>query len=248
VRAAHPGVADSPTLDPQGYACAVGAHIGPRDNPHRFDVSVPDLMRLVTGISPVAGRNDVRLEEAGFKAVQRLVLADLNGGVLAAVWPGELKPHARYLYSERRAERFVSAALEGGWLVDRTPHVAFHNAPIHQRLYLDPLIDLTRYVELWEGPGWEWIGGYWLDEARTALWPWLKKHGCATARDDQEFGKFLLLLGGKRQAHLRPGLHAERMWSREDVASRPASQVAADVRAEVNRVLGAIGEPSLPVG
>src|SRR5687767_4331373 len=103
------------------YSCAMGAQLGPRNDPHRLDERDPDLMRLVTGISPVAGGKHVLLEEVGFKAVQRLVIAALNEDVLVAFWPGELMSYARHLYSERRAERFVSAALEGGWRVDHTP-------------------------------------------------------------------------------------------------------------------------------
>ena len=105
---------------------------------------------------------------------------------------------------------------------------------------LDPVINLTQYVELWEGPGWERIGGYWQEEARTSLWPWLRAQGCVTAEDDQVFGEFLVLLGGKRQLHLRPGLRAERMWPHEEVASLSAAQVADEVRTEVNRALGTV--------
>lgn len=109
---------------------------------------------------------------------------------------------------------------------------------LHQRLYLDPVISLRQYVDLWEGPGWERIGGYSQGELTASLWPWLKEQGCATAADDSVFGEFFRLLGGRRvAAHLRPGLRAERMWPRGEVAARPALQLAADVRAEVNRVL-----------
>jgi hypothetical protein len=88
------------------------------------------------------------------------VLEDVNGGILAGLWPGELKPHAKYLYSNHRAEEFVSAASEGGWSVHPNAHIAFFQAPSHQRLYLDPVMNLRQYVDLWEGPGWERIGGY----------------------------------------------------------------------------------------
>ena len=132
--------------------------------------------------------------------------------------------------------------------VDPNAHVAFFQAPSHQRLYLDPVMNLRQYVDLWEGPGWERIGGYSQGKLTASLWPWLKEQGCATAADDSVFGEFLRLLGGRRAAHLRPGLRAERMWPRGEVAARPALQLAADVRAEVNRVLRVIGEPSLPAG
>lgn len=224
----------------------MGAQIGPRDV--HFGVARPDLLRQVTGISPDAVGKHAFLKDAGYKSVQRLVLEDVNGGILAGLWPGELKPHAKYLYSNHRAEEFVSAASEGGWSVHPNAHIAFFQAPSHQRLYLDPVISLRQYVDLWEGPGWERIGGYSQGELTASLRPWLKEQGCATAADDSVFGEFFRLLGGRRAAHLRPGLRAERMWPRGEVAARPALQLAADVRAEVNRVLRVIGEPSLPAG
>jgi hypothetical protein len=77
------------------------------------------------------------------------VLADANGGIVAGLWPGELMRDAQFLYSENRAEAFVTAAEASGWLVRPTPHVAFWQSPPRQRLYLDPTIGLGRYVELW---------------------------------------------------------------------------------------------------
>ncbi len=69
------------------------------------------------------------------------------------------------------------------------------------------------------------------------------------AADDPVLGEFLLLLNSlNRQAHMRAGLYAKREWPREEVEARSTSQLAAEIRAEVNRVLQAIGEPSLPAG
>jgi hypothetical protein len=224
----------------------MGAEFGATRYGDPDDVRRPELLRQVTGISPEAAGMHVLLRRAGYRSVQRLVLLEVNGGIRAALWPGELKPHAKYLYSDHRAERFVSVALQGAWSVRPNPHIAFFQAPPHQRLYLDPIVDLRQYVELWEGPGWERIRGYSQEELTASLWPWLKERGCATAADDPVFGEFLRLLGGRRLAHLRPGLRAEHVWLRNEVAALSASQLAAEVRAEVNRVLQAIGEPRLP--
>ena len=226
---------------------AMGAQIGARDDVHVYDVPPPGLLRRVTGISVEAEGKHAFLEDAGYKTVQRLSLFDVGGAVLAGLSPGELKPHALRLYSDHRAERFVSAALGGGWSVHPNPHVAFFQAPVHQRLYLQPTIDLDQYVQLWEGSGFERIGGYWKDDLIVSLWPWLREHGCAKAEDDAVFGEFLQVLGDRRQAHLRPGLRAERLWPRKEVMAQGAS-LAADVRTGVNRVLQAIDEPRFPLG
>jgi len=103
----------------------MGAQIGPRDV--HFGVARPDLLRQVTGISPDAVGKHAFLKDAGYKSVQRLVLEEVNGGILAGLWLGELKSHAKYLYSNHRAEEFVSAASEGGWSVHPNAHIGVQN-------------------------------------------------------------------------------------------------------------------------
>ncbi len=159
----------------------MGAQLRPRPDRDLYEgVERPELLRQVTGLTPDG--NHVFLQDAGFKSLQRLVFADINGGVLVALYPGELKPHAIYLYSDRHAEAFVGAASEGGWDVESNPHLAFFQAPAHQRLYMEPTIDLAQYVDLWQGPGRERIGGYWPEELRQSLWPWLKEQGVRRAK------------------------------------------------------------------
>jgi len=227
----------------------MGALIGPRLDVHLYDVPNTDLVQRVTGIRPESASGHVSLKDAGFKSIQRLVLANANGGIVAGLWPGELMPHAQFLYSHQRAERLVRAAQEGGWIVRPNPHIGFWQAPTRQRLYLDPTIEVDPYVELWEGPGWGRFGGYSLEELTRSAWPWLKEQGLAEAKDDSVLGEFLLLLSKlKRPAHLRAGLYAKREWSREELAAWPTSQVASEVRDAVNTLLVAIGEPRFPTG
>jgi hypothetical protein len=84
-------------------------------NPELFEIPCPQLLRDVSRMEPARDGKHVRLDKAGFKSVQRLAIADLGGGVVAAVWPGELKPQAHYLYSDGRAAALIAAAREGGW-------------------------------------------------------------------------------------------------------------------------------------
>lgn len=138
-------------------------------------VALPSLM-------PDSGPRPRILEEAGFKSIQRLMLADANGGIVAGLCPGELMRDAQFLYSEHRAEVFVSAAEAGGWLVRPTPHIGFWQSPARQRLYLDPTIALGQYVELWEGPGWGRFGGYSLEDLKRSVWPMAKGAGARDGR------------------------------------------------------------------
>jgi hypothetical protein len=193
-----------------GYARVMRAQIGPIYDPDLYDVPSRGLAQQVTGIQVEPASGHVFLKDAGFRSIQRLVLADANGGVVAGLMPGELKANALFLYSDHRAEEFLSAAEESGWVVRPTPHIGFYGSPPRQRLYLAPSIDLAQYVELWEGPARGRIGGYMPDDLSSDVWPWLKDKGLATADDDPVFEEFLRLLTSKRQAHLRAGLNAKR--------------------------------------
>jgi hypothetical protein len=227
----------------------MGAHIGPKRDLHLYDVPRPELVQQVAGVRPERPAGHALLKDAGFKAVQRLVLADSSGRLVAGLWPGELMPNARYLYSEHRAEAFVDAAEANGWSVLPNPHIGFWQAPPTQRLYMKPTLGLRDYVELWEGAGRDRIGGYSPHDLAESLWPWLKEQGCATDADDRVFGEFLMLLTSmKRDAHMRAGLYAKHEWTREEVGALSKSELIAAVRAALNRVLQAIGEPRLPVG
>ena len=227
----------------------MGARIGPRQDEHLYDVPNVDLAQRVTGIEPERVSGHPFLKDAGFRSLQRLVLADVNGGIVVGLLPGELTANARFLYSDGRAQTFVRKAEEGGWQVDPNPHIGFWQAPVRQRLYLETKLDPMSYVALWQDPKDRHFGGYWPDELARSVWPWLKDQRLATPADDPVFGEFLLLLNKqKRQAHLRAGLRANRNWSREDVAATTASQLALEVRDAVNALLGAIGEPAFPIG
>ena len=111
----------------------MGAQIGPRVDADLYEVPSSDLVKQVTqqvtGIRPEAATGHAFLKEAGFKSIQRLMLADANGGIVAGLCPGELMRDAQFLYSEHRAEVFVSAARRAdGW--SAPPHIsAFGSHP-----------------------------------------------------------------------------------------------------------------------
>jgi hypothetical protein len=189
----------------------------------------------------------VRLDRHGVRSTQRLALDDVGGSLLAGLWPAELKPQARYLYSDGRAGALLAAARAFGWSATPNPHLAFYTAHPQRRLYLEAQVDADEYARCWAGEDGSWIRQYRAAEVRRTLWPWLKQRGYATAADDDELERFLLLLG-RRGAHLRPGMRLVRAW--DPTAQRAlggSRELAAAVRDAVNGVLTAAGEPELPV-
>ena len=84
-------------------------------------------------------------------------------------------------------------------------------------------------------------------EITGTLWPWLKERGYADDDDDATLELFLDTKLGRRPAYLRPGLRLKRRWDIEAVqAVGGLGGLAAEVRADVNAILAAAGEPPLP--
>lgn len=219
------------------------ATIGPGDI-DLYESPRPALLRLIAGVEPEPKGTHVRLEGFGIRSVQRLLVSDVGGSVVAAFWPAELKTQATYLYTDGRGEAMVRAAVDRGWNVWAVPQLAFFNSPASRRLYMAPKIDPVEYARRWEGNDAGWIGQHAREELRPVVWPWLKERGYVSDGDDALLERFLPILG-RRPAHLRPALRFHRRWNRSEIASLPDDEIARIARDDVNAVLGAAGEPPL---
>jgi hypothetical protein len=212
-----------------------------------FVTASPALLRDVSGIEPAMPLGmHVLLDEHGVRSMQRLALGDLAGGILAALWPGELKSQALYLYKAGRGQAVVAAARERGWTAAPSPHMGFFNSQAALRLYMAPDIDATEYARRWEETDTEWIRQFPREDVRDVLWPWLKERGYANAGDDWALEQFLAGLG-RRPAHMRPGLRLKRRWDAETIREFGGHHdLALAIRSDVNAILAAAGEPPLP--
>jgi hypothetical protein len=174
-----------------------------------FATPRPGLLREISGIEPEPLGVHVLLAGHGVRSTQRLALGDVGGGLVAALWPGELKPQALHLYRAGRSIAMISAARKLGWSARPSPHIGFFNSAAALRLYLDPEIDAAEFARRWEETDGEWIRQYPRDEVRSTLWPWLKRRGYADDGDaDEVLDRFLSILG-KRPAHPPPRLAAQ---------------------------------------
>jgi hypothetical protein len=80
----------------------------------------------------------------------------------------------------------------------------------------------------------ELIGAHSVGDVRTDLWPRVKKRAYATDGDDALLDAFLKIVG-RRDVHLRPGLRVRKRFTH-----------AEPIRAEIEAILSAAGEPPLP--
>src|SRR5262249_13188976 len=96
---------------------------------------LPELLTDVAGVQPQPGGEWVHLKDKlGFRSIQRLVIRDVAGSVLVATWPAELAVQARYLYGGGLGSALVAAAIERGWTVEPSPHIAYWRASPARRL------------------------------------------------------------------------------------------------------------------
>jgi len=206
----------------------------------------PELLADVTRVQPGPGGDWVNLEgRLGFRSTQRLRVSDLASGVSVATWPAELAPQARYLYGRGLGTALVAAAIERGWTVEPSPHLAYHTAPPGRRLYMRPSLAPLDYVAVWEDPeGLRRVGSHTRADVERELWPWLKQAGLAGDGDDSVLLRFLGECLGRRPAHMRPGLRFRRIWTLAEAAGLGFA-LAGAIRSEFDAVFAVAHEPAL---
>jgi hypothetical protein len=176
-----------------------------------------------------------------------LWIGDVPGGVAVATWPAELKPQARYLYGGGLGSALVAAAIERGWEVEPSPHIAFRTASAARRLYMPLSSDKAlAYAACWEGEdAYSRIGGnYARETVEHELWPWLKQRGFANDGDDAVLLRFLDEFLGKWPANMRPGLRFRRIWKFGETAEL-GSALAETIRTQFDSVFAFAHEPAL---
>jgi hypothetical protein len=212
------------------------------------------LLREATGITDVEPERPgigaaVMLDRAiGTKSTQRIAFQQQVDSLVLLTWPAELKPQAEALYRTSRAGRLTGflATHPDAWQAQPKIHLAFHNAPVAQRLYLHCHLEITEYVRRGSGADFGKIGAHPFDRIREDLWPWLRERQYASREDDQLLDTFLKRLG-RRDAHLRPSIEVRRIWPwtyAVDLDER--SGLASEVRTAVAELLTTLDEPLPP--
>jgi hypothetical protein len=205
----------------------------------------PDLLIGVARVQPEPGDEWVHLGRLGFQSTQRLRISELAGGVAVVTWPAELAPQARYLYGRKLGSALVAGAVERGWTVEPSPHLAYHTAPPGRRLYMRPSVAPLDYAALWEdGDVLRRVGNHTREDVEHELWPWLKQVGFADDGDDNELRRFTSEFLRRRPAHMRPGLRFRRVWTSAEAAGLD-SALAEEIRSEFNAVFALAHEPTL---
>jgi hypothetical protein len=207
-------------------------HIGP-DDLERFADPRPDLLARLSGITPEAGGFHVLLQT---QSTQRLALSEFRGGLIAAIWPAELKEQSTFVYTERRAQRMLAAARDRGWITGPALQFAFRNSAPSQRLYIRPEVDASVFTRVWERDGFARIGRHDSVALRQRVWPWLKQLGWVDDEHDAVLDKWIDERLGRRPGFVRPGLRIY-VHRRGD----PASLIDG-LRSDLEAIFASVGE------
>lgn len=207
---------------------------------------LPELLADVARVQPRPGGEWVELkDQLGFRSIQRLVIRDVAGSVLVGTWPAELAVQARYLYGGGLGSALVAAALERGWIVEPSPHIAYYSASPARRLYLSPSLAALDYASRWEDKdALRQVGNHTREDVEHELWPWLKERGFADDSDDTVLRRFLDEFLGTWPAQMRPGLRFRRDWTAAEQAQL-GSALAETIRSDFDAVFAVAGEPAL---
>lgn len=207
---------------------------------------LPELLTEVTRVQPQPGGEWVHLKDKlGFRSIQRLVIRAVAGGVMVATWPAELAVQARYLYGGGLGSALVAAAIERGWTVIPSPHIAYYSASPTRRLYMRPSVAPLEYAACWEDEdGFRRIGNHTREDVEHELWPWLKQRGFADDGDDAVLLRFLDEFLDGWPAQMRPGLRFRRLWTPAEAAELD-SGLAEAIRSDFDAVFAVAGEPLL---
>jgi hypothetical protein len=221
-------------------------------DPVRRKWRLRSLLREATGIVPErGGLVHVRLDTAlGVESLQRAALDIEEERLTLHLWPGELKAQAEHLYAGGHAESLCGLLGEdgpGAWQVRPQPLLGFRNAPVRTRVYLTCTLDPGEYARRWQGEDWKRVGAHHRNHIRGELWPWLLERGYASEQDTARLDPFLRALG-RRFAHLRPSMHVSRSWDWNE-ARRLDDEglLGGEIHDALNRVLGLLDEPQLPL-
>jgi hypothetical protein len=205
----------------------------------------PELLADVARAQPEPGGEWVHLGRLGFRSTQRLRISDLAGGVAVVTWPAELAPQARYLYGRGLGSPLVAGAIERGWTVEPSPHLAYHTAPPARRLYMRPPVAPLDYAARWEDEdALRRVGNHTREDVEHELWPWLKQMGFADDGDDTDLRRFTDEFLRRRPAHMRPGLRFRRVWTFAEAAGLGPA-LAETIRSEFDAVFAIAREPML---
>lgn len=193
---------------------------------------------------PAAG---IKFPEDQVLAVDRAALWVEGGHVCLCMWPAEVQTqYARFYPYPAKVEAVIGLAESEGWIVNSNFHIAhWHAQPAH-RWYPqlgEPTCIRRWIVDFRRGRA----GARSRQEVQDPTFrQWLVERGYVAESEVATLDDWLANHPTVEQFFIRPGVQVLRAWPLADmVAPDRRSEFVAEVRAAIDDVLSALGEPKL---
>lgn len=188
----------------------------------------------------------VKFPTQQFVTVERVCMWVDSGNVYLAMWPGELQPQYKRVYSDpKTVEALIALTYAGSWEVDSNFHLAYRFARPQQRWYPPRYLPGPTYLRQWiddlhRGRA----GGRTRDQLMDPSFrEWLVHRGYANDADLASLDVWINEQSPKRQFHIRPSVQIQRTWPMaEAITLDRQGAFIAEVHKAINQLLRALGE------
>lgn len=222
------------------------------DNPGRRLRRLRVILEKATGfpaeINAAFGHAGVKFPDKNVVAFDRVSLYIEGSSLILSVWPAELAPQYKRVYSDpERAEGLIALTDDPAWQVYGNIHLAYWRSSAPQRWYPARHLPGPEYVR-------QWVKDF--QDHRAGRRPredindqdfrnWLVERKYASESELDALDEWAQKLPMDK-FDIRPSIQVTRCWPLADAVVRDRTeQLATEVRDAINQVLAALDEPQL---
>lgn len=181
-------------------------------------------------------------------AFDRMSLFIEGDNLVLSVWPAELAPQYKHVYSDsKRAEALIALTEDPAWRVAANLYLAYWRASGPQRWYPERHLDGPSYIRQWVQDFHDHRAGRRPreDVNDPAFRSWLVERNYASESEMTDLDEWAEKLPMDK-FDIRPSIQVTHSWHLADAIVRDRTdQLVAEVRESINQVLSALDQPQL---
>lgn len=222
------------------------------DNRGRRLCRLRAILEKATGFSAevrdVLGHAGVKFPDKQVVAFDRVSLYVEGDNLIVSVWPAELAPQYRSVYSDsEKAEALIALTDDPAWEVNSNLYLAYWRAAGPQRWYPARHLPGPAYVRQWVNDFHDHRAGRRPreDVHDPKFRDWLVQRDYAAETEMESLDEWADKLP-MDHFDIRPSIQVTRSWQWADAVARDRTgQLTKEVTDAINQVLAALGEPQL---
>lgn len=181
-------------------------------------------------------------------AFDRMSLFIEGDNLVLSVWPAELAPQYKHVYSDsKRAEALIALTEDPAWRVATNLYLAYWRASGPQRWYPERHLDGPSYIRQWVQDFHDHRAGRRPreDVNDPAFRSWLVERNYASESEMTDLDEWAEKLPMDK-FDIRPSIQVTHSWHLADALVRDRTdQLVAEVHESINQVLSALDQPQL---